>query len=88
MRAEYATADATVAIPLPEALSFNEAVTIPVQGLSAFAILKLAAKPQASESVLVQAAAGGVELYLVQLPKIMGVRRVIALASSKEKLDL
>ena len=41
--AEYATADATIAIPIPEGISFNEAATIPVQGLSAYAILKLAA---------------------------------------------
>jgi NADPH2:quinone reductase len=86
--AEYATADATLAIPTPEGISFNEAVTIPVQGLSAYALLKLVAKPKASESVLVQSAAGGVGLYLVQLAKIMGVQKVIALASSKEKLDL
>jgi len=86
--AEYATADASVAIPIPEGLSFNEAVTIPVQGLSAYALLKLAAKPQTSETVLVQAAAGGVGLYLVQLARIMDVTSVIALASSKEKLDL
>jgi len=86
--AEYATADATVAIPIPEGISFNEAATIPVQGLSAHALLKLAAKPQASETLLVQSAAGGVGLYLVQLAKIMGVRRLIALASSKEKLEV
>ena len=86
--AEFATADATVAIPIPEGISFNEAATIPVQGLSAYALLKLAAKPQASETLLVQSAAGGVGLYLVQLAKIVGVRRLIALASSKEKLDL
>ena len=86
--AEFATADATVAIPIPEGISFNEAATIPVQGLSAYALLKLAAKPQASETLLVQSAAGGVGLYLVQLARIMGVRRLIALASSKEKLDV
>jgi len=86
--AEYATADATVAIPIPEGISFNEAATIPVQGLSAYALLKLAAKPQTSETLLVQSAAGGVGLYLVQQAKIMGVRRLIALASSKEKLDV
>lgn len=52
------------------------------------ALLSPSAKPRATESVLVQSAAGGVGLYLVQLLKIMGVKRVIALASSKEKLDL
>jgi NADPH2:quinone reductase len=86
--AEYATADADVAIPIPDGVSFAEAATIPIQGLSAFALLKLAAKPVASESVLIQAAAGGVGIYLVQLAKLMGVKRVIALASSKAKLDL
>lgn len=86
--AEYATADATLAIPIPEALSFPEATTIPVQGISAYTLLKFAAKPQPNESVLVQAAAGGVGLYLVQLAKTMCIKKVIALASTKEKIDL
>ena len=92
--AEYATGDASLAIPIPEALSFPEATTIPVQGISAYTLLTLltlltfAAKPQPNESVLVQAAAGGVGLYLVQLAKSMNVKKVIALASTKEKIDL
>jgi NADPH2:quinone reductase len=86
--AEYATADANFAIPVPKGVSFAEASTIPIQGLSAHALLKFAAKPQAHETILVQAAAGGVGLYLVQLAKIIGVKQVIALASAKEKLDL
>jgi NADPH2:quinone reductase len=86
--ADYAVADAGFAIPIPEGISFAQAATIPIQGLSAYALLKFAAKPRVTESVLVQSAAGGVGLYLVQLLKIMGVKRVIALASSKEKLDL
>src|SRR5216683_1717088 len=86
--AEYATADAHVAISIPSGISFAEASTIPVQGVSAYALLKFAAKPQAHETILVQAAAGGVGLYLVQLAKIIGVKRVIALASTREKLDL
>lgn len=86
--AEYAVAPAENIIPIPAAISFAEASTITIQGLSAYAILKLAAKPQPHETILIQAAAGGVELYLVQLAKIMGIRTVIALASSQQKLDL
>ena len=86
--AEYAVAPAANVIPIPEGISFAEASTITIQGLSAYAILKLAAKPQPHETILVQAAAGGVGLYLVQLAKIMGAKRVIALASSREKLEL
>ncbi len=59
-----------------------------MQGITAYTMLKFAARPQPHETVLVQAAAGGVGLYLVQLAKIMGVKWVIALASSREKLDL
>lgn len=86
--AEYATANANAAIPIPDGISFSEAATIPVQGLSAYTLLTFAAKPQAKESVLIQAAAGGVGLYLVQLAKLMGVENVIALASSNEKVSL
>jgi NADPH:quinone reductase len=86
--AEYALADASACLPIPDGISFAEATTITVQGLSAYALLKLTAKPQRSESVLIQSAAGGVGLYLVQLARIMGFGKVIALASSRKKLDL
>lgn len=86
--AEFAVLDASRAIPIPHGISAAEATTIPVHGLTACALLKLVAKPQAEESLLIQAAAGGVGLYLVQLAKHMGVSTVIALAGSKEKCDL
>lgn len=86
--AEYATLDAGMAIPIPAGLSYAQACTIPIQGVSAYALLKFAAKVQPHENVLIQAAAGGVGLYLVQLAKILGVRQIVALASSPEKLKL
>jgi NADPH2:quinone reductase len=86
--AEYATADASVAIPIPHGVTFAEANAITIQGLTAYTLLRFAARPQPDDSVLIQAAAGGVGLFLVQLAKSMGVKKVIALASSKEKLDL
>ena len=86
--AEYATAQVNMAIPIPEGISFAEAATIPIQGLSAYALLKFAARPRNSDSMLIQSAGGGVGVYLVQLAKIMGVEKVIALAGSQEKLDL
>lgn len=86
--AEYATARADLAILIPENVSFAQATSIVVQGVSAFALLKLAAKPKPNETILIQAAAGGVGLYLVQLAKLMGTGRVIALAGSQHKLDL
>lgn len=70
--AEFATARADSALRIPEGIDFAQATSIVVQGLSAWALLKLAAKPTPSDTVLIQAAAGGVGLYLVQLAKALG----------------
>ncbi|HET9410211.1 MAG TPA: NADPH:quinone oxidoreductase family protein [Candidatus Sulfotelmatobacter sp.] len=86
--AEYATADAGMAIPIPTGVSFAEATTIPIQGVSAYCLLKRATAGGVPSSVLIQAAGGGVGLFLVQLAKIFGISQVIALASSDSKLEL
>lgn len=86
--AEFAIADAAMAIPIPHRVSFPEATTIPIHGLTAYALLKFAAKPQVGETLLIQSAAGGVGLYLLQLAKLLGVRKVIALVGSKHKIEL
>jgi len=84
--AEYAAADADACIPIPDGISFAQATTLPVQGVSAYALLEYAARPRPGESMLIQSAAGGVGLYLVQLAKAWKVGRVVALASSERKL--
>jgi NADPH2:quinone reductase len=84
--AQYAAADAAACIPIPDGISFPEATTIPIQGLSAYALLEYAARPQPAESMLIQSAAGGVGLFLVQMAKERGIRRVVALAGSEKKI--
>jgi NADPH:quinone reductase len=86
--AEFATIDAASAFPIPDSVSFAQATTIPIQGLSAYTLLRFAAKTKPDEVLLIQASAGGVGLYLVQLAKMMGVKHVIGLASSAKKLEL
>lgn len=86
--AEYAIAQAKVVIPLPSGINFAEATTIPIQGMTAYTLLKYLVMPVAHHSLLVQAAAGGVGLYLVQIGKLLGIQNIIALASSDEKLEL
>jgi NADPH:quinone reductase len=86
--AEYAIADAAAVIHIPVGLSFEEATTIPLQGMTAYTLLKYGVLPAKPSSVLIQAAAGGVGLYLVQLAKLMGIEKVIAMAGSDEKLSL
>jgi NADPH:quinone reductase len=84
--AEYVAVDAAWTIPLPQSVSFATAAALMVQGLTALHLIRQA--PAAGKTVLVNAAAGGVGSLLVQLAKQAGAKRVIAAASSAEKLAL
>jgi len=83
--AEYVVIDSNVVVPLPDALSFDEAALM-VQGLTALYLTKQA--PPRGKSVLVNAAAGGVGTLLVQLARGAGARTVVAAASTDHKLDI
>ena len=83
--AEYAIADQRALIGVPEGLDAVAGLALVVQGLTAAAILKDAAPVRPGDSVLVQAAAGGVGLLAVQLAKVYGAGTVVALASTADK---
>lgn len=86
--AEYSIADERGLMAVPENVSFEQAVALPLQGLSAYHILKTMGKIKSGETVLVHAAAGGVGTLAVQLAKLFGAGKVIATASTQEKLKL
>ncbi len=86
--APYAVAPLENLIPLPDGLDFDEAAAVPLQGLSAYHILKTSGRLARGESVLVHAAAGGVGTLAVQMAKLLGAGKVIATASTREKLEL
>src|SRR5699024_1943345 len=58
--AEYATVNERMLVPLPDNVSFEDAVVLPVQGQSAYHILKTMGKLSKGETVLVHSASGGV----------------------------
>jgi NADPH2:quinone reductase len=74
--------------PIPDKVDFASATALFVQGLTAYGLLRDAAKLHEGESVLIHAAAGGVGSLAVQLSKLLGAGTVIGTASSAEKLDL
>lgn len=86
--AGYAVAPSRNLIPIPDNLDFDDAAAIPLQGLTAYHVLKTSGILEEGESVLVHAAAGGVGYLAVQMAKLMGASPVIATASTQEKLDL
>lgn len=76
-----------VAFDLPDAVDDGQALTLLVQGLTAWHLLRTCSHLQKGESVVVHAAAGGVGTLAVQLAKIWGAGRVIGVAST-DKHDL
>jgi NADPH:quinone reductase len=86
--AEVALASPGTTFPLPDGVSDGQALSLVLQGTTAWHILRTCAHVAEGESVVVQAAAGGVGSLAVQLAKFMGAGRVIAVASSPEKRAL
>ena len=86
--AERAAVPRAALVPVPDDVSDEQAAGVLLQGLTAWALLRLSANIQQGESVVVQAAAGGTGTLAVQLAKRMGAGRVIALASTAEKREL
>jgi NADPH:quinone reductase-like Zn-dependent oxidoreductase len=84
--AELVKAPAANVIPMPENLSFEEAASIPLVFVTAWHMLLSRAGLQRGETVLVNAAGGGVGIAAVQIAKLWGAR-VIASAGSDAKLE-
>lgn len=74
-------------IPLPDAISFETAASIMLQGLTAHFLTSDSHKVKEGETVLIHAAAGGVGQLLIQVCKIVGAN-VIGLASSENKKQI
>lgn len=82
--AEYAVAAAPMVVKLPDALSFAEGASLPLNYITAMHALKDRGAVAEGETVLVFGAAGGVGSAGVQVAKALGAR-VIAAASTEEK---
>lgn len=89
-RATYAerfTVQAEQVAKVPEGVDLELAGALPLQGCTAHYLATSAAKPQAGDTVLVHAGAGGVGLLLTQLLVLRGMR-VITTASTDAKRRL
>jgi NADPH2:quinone reductase len=75
-------------VPLPGSVSDDQAAAVLLQGLTARTMLRVSARLEPGESVVIGAAGGGTGTLAVQLAKRFGAGRVIALASSEDKREL
>ena len=86
--AEKALVSPAAVFPLPDGVSDGQALSLMVQGLTAWHLLRTSTHLATGESVVVHAAAGGVGTLAVQLAKAWGAGTVIGVASSQDKRDL
>ena len=86
-QAEYVAVNANFVFPYPETVDPVQAGGMPIVFLTAYHLLKTRGQLEPGHTVLVQAGASGVGTVAIQLAKAWGAR-VIATASTQEKLDL
>jgi len=86
--AEKALVAPEACFEVPAQVSDAAALSLLVQGLTAWHLLRTSGRMQPGESVVVHAAAGGVGSLVTQLAKHWGAGRVIAVASTEEKRQL
>ena len=86
--AERAVIRPELAFDVPDGVTDGQALSLLVQGLTAHHLVTTMGRVGYGDTVVVHAAAGGVGNLAVQLAKQAGAGRVIATASTQEKLDV
>jgi NADPH2:quinone reductase len=85
--AEERVLPAAQVVKLPDALSYEQAASVMLQGLTAQYLLRRTYPVKAGDTILIQAAAGGVGLLTCQWAKALGAT-VIGTVSSDEKAEI
>jgi len=80
--AEYVTAAASKVIHIPDELSFREASTLAVAGVTPLQAFTIHYRVKPGDEVLVNGGSGGVGTYAIQISKVLGAR-VTAVCSAK-----
>jgi len=83
--AEKITVPAERAVPMPEAMSFEDGAALAVNYLTAYQALTYMGHLQAGERLLIQAAAGGMGLAAIQLAKLTGAEIFGTASASKHE---
>ena len=86
--AEYAVVRDELTVPIPDGVDDAAALAVLVQGLTGWHVVVSAARVRAGETVVVTAAAGGVGSLAIQIARLHGAVRVIAVASTEKKRRL
>ena len=80
--AEYVCARQAKLAPKPESVSFEQAASVPIAGLTALQALRNKGRLEPGQKVLINGAAGGVGTFAVQIAKLFGAN-VTGVCSTK-----
>jgi NADPH:quinone reductase len=86
--AEYAAMPSNLVLELPDGVSDTAALASLIQGTTAWGALLEGGRMREGDTVAVMAAAGGLGSLALQLARLHGASRVIAIASTEEKREL
>lgn len=84
--AEYHIEDAEIVVKKPENLSFEDAASLPLAGMTAYDTIVTFFRTKPGDTVLIHAGAGGVGSLAVQLAKVAGARVIATGKKSNEAL--
>jgi len=84
--AEYACLKADKLVPKPPALSFEEAASLPVAGLTALQGLRDKGRLGSGETVLVNGAGGGIGSFAIQIARALGAEVTAVCSRGKSNL--
>ena len=82
---QIAVTNAHLVAPIPEGLDAATAAAVPANTTAALIALERLAQVQSGQSVLVQAAAGGLGSQLGQVARYLGASRVVGVVGSEQK---
>ncbi|ORX93044.1 NADPH:quinone reductase-like protein [Basidiobolus meristosporus CBS 931.73] len=85
--AEYCAIHESMAMHLPDELSFKEAAAVPEAWCTAYQALHWIASIKKGDNVLIHAGASGVGLAAIQLAKRAGANKIFVTAGSGDKLE-
>jgi len=86
--AEFCVARISDVVPKPDSISFEEAASIPLAGMTAFQALKKSGLKE-GDSIFISGGAGGVGTIAIQLAKhVFKAHLVVTTASKGEKMDM
>ncbi|HEX6923316.1 MAG TPA: quinone oxidoreductase [Bacillales bacterium] len=84
---EYAVAEEQLTFELPDSVDFETAAACPVVAFTSYHLLHKVGRIQNGETVLIQAASGGVGTTAIQLAKILGAGKIIGTVGRDEKKE-